>query len=375
MCPSSGQDLFNIRRKRLWSELDMPGQKAVLFLKHEDIYYLTGFCGKDSNSMLVLSPGKAYLLVNFIYYEDASASVDRKSTEVVLYRGDRIKKASQVISSLEIKQLLLEEAKINHSDFNNLLKELKIRRIHVKPCNDLMGSLRGIKDKTELEAIEKACRITDSVFADILAYGAGSIKRYNEISLANEMERLCIKYGGQGRSFDFVIATGQDSSRPHYCSSRKRISRDILLMDFGTVYEKYCSDMTRTVFLGSRRLNDKMKDMYEVVLEAQLIAIDKCREGVRCDELDGMARKYIDDAGYGKYFGHGLGHGVGLEVHEAPYITRKSRTILKENMVVTMEPGIYIPGLGGVRIEDMVVVGKKGCRNLYRAKKDFTFIA
>jgi len=146
-------------------------------------------------------------------------------------------------------------------------------------------------------------------------------------------------------------------------------------MDFGTIYNRYCSDITRTIFLKKSSAASKLKEIYSIVLEAQLRAIEACREGIRCDELDRIARKHIESYGYGKKFGHGLGHGVGLEVHENPALTGRNRTVLMENMVVTIEPGIYIPGLGGVRIEDMVIVKKNGCENLYKSKKDFTFLS
>jgi len=231
------------------------------------------------------------------------------------------------------------------------------------------------KDSHELEIISKACSITDNAFNKLLTLSNREIREFDEISLANRLEGFCIESGGSGRSFDYVVASGPGSSMPHYISSHRNISEGILLMDFGTLYKHYCSDITRTIFVGKDKLDKKLKEIYKIVLEAQLKAIEACREGIRCDQLDGIARKYIEAAGYGEEFGHGLGHGVGLEVHEGPYVTRKNKAVLKENMVITIEPGIYIPGLGGARIEDMVVVEKNGCRNLYSAKKDFTFLA
>jgi Xaa-Pro aminopeptidase len=232
-----------------------------------------------------------------------------------------------------------------------------------------------VKDKYELEIISKACSITDKAFNRIIKYSPREIREFNELSMANRLEGICIKNGGSGRSFDYVIASGPGSSMPHYISSHKDIKENILLMDFGTLHKHYCSDITRTIFTRKEGLDKKIKDIYKIVLEAQQKALEACREGIRCDQLDSIARKYIEEAGYGDQFGHGLGHGVGLEVHEGPYVTRKNKTVLKENMVITVEPGIYIPGLGGVRIEDMVVVKKNGCRNLYSSKKDFTFLS
>jgi len=161
---------------------------------------------------------------------------------------------------------------------------------------------------------------------------------------------------------------------PHYIASHNKIKNGVLLMDFGTVYNNYCSDITRTVFIGNDSSNVKLRKIYDIVLTAQQKAIEACREGLTCGELDHIARKYIKDMGHGEEFGHGLGHGVGIEVHEGPLIIKNNKTILKENMVITIEPGIYIPGSGGIRIEDMLIVKKNGCENLYNSKKEFTIL-
>jgi Xaa-Pro aminopeptidase len=312
-------------------------------------------------------------LVNFIYYEQARSSV-KDDIEVVLYKSDRIKEASKILLSIMISELEIDGSSININDFLQLEKELKKSKIKIITKKDLNSGLRMIKDKHELDILSKACSITDNAFTSLLTLSSMEIRELNELSLANKLEGFCIKSGGSGRSFDYVIASGPGSSMPHYISTHKDISNRILLMDFGTLCKHYCSDITRTIFIGKDGLNGKLKEIYKIVLEAQLKALEACKEGIRCDELDSIARKYIGNAGYGDQFGHGLGHGVGLEVHEGPYVTGKVKTVLKENMVITIEPGIYIPGFGGVRIEDMVVVEKNGCRNLYSSKKDFTFL-
>ncbi len=238
----------------------------------------------------------------------------------------------------------------------------------------VIEELRLIKDTGELKNIHNACKITDEVFEEVLGFSQARINNSSELELGLEIERLMIKKGGNGRSFDFVIASGKGSSMPHYTASHNKIKNGVLLMDFGTVYNNYCSDITRTVFIGNRSSSDKLRKIYDIVLTAQQKAIEACREGLTCGELDHIARKYITDMGYGKEFGHGLGHGVGLEVHEGPSIIKNNKTILKENMVITIEPGIYVPGSGGIRIEDMLIVKKDGCENLYNSKKEFTIL-
>ncbi len=366
---------FTLRVKRLKKYLSDKGPESIIALKYENIYYLTGFYGKDSNSILIISEEKTILLVNFIYYEDALASVQSSNIEVILYKNDRIKKTAELLTSLKSKKIAIEASEIDYSDFLKLEKLLLKSGKNLDANTGAVESLRSVKDEHEIKIIKKACRITDLAFEKVLNSSYGKISKFSELSLGIEIERLLIKNGGYGRSFDFVIACGPNSSKPHYSSGHLNIDKDVLLMDFGTVYNRYCSDITRTIFLRNGPIASKLRDIYSIVLEAQIRAIEACREGVRCDELDNIARKHIESYGYGEKFGHSLGHGVGLEVHEDPAVTGRNRTVLKENMIITIEPGIYIPGLGGVRIEDMVIVKKNGCENLYKSKKDFTFLS
>lgn len=375
MCPTSYPEIFDKKIKKLRIVLSEKKISILAVLKYEEIYYLTGFYGKDSNSILIITPKKNYLLVNFIFHEEALLSTSRSSVEVILYKGNKVKKLAEIISSIKPETISVEGSKITHSDFLGLSRELKKINRKLKVQKNIIGQLRCIKDKDEIKSISKACSITDSAFKEITSYSAKRISGMNELELANELEDLCIKNGGYGRSFDFVTASGPDSSKPHYLPSHKKISGGMLLLDFGTIYNHYFSDITRTVFLKKSSAKKRLIGIYKIVLEAQMEALESCKEGVRCDQLDSTARKVIEKAGFGEKYGHGLGHGVGLEVHEGPYITRRNKEVLKENMVITIEPGIYIPGLGGVRIEDMVVVGKNGCRNLYQSKKDFTFLS
>ena len=368
-------DIYRNRRNTLKLELNKWSLENYTILKYENIYYLTGFYGKDSNSVLIISDKKTILLINFIYYEDALTSVKGSDIEVVLYKDDRMKKVSAVLNKLKSKKITMENSGIDHLSFVKLKEIFERSGKELNVITGIIESMRAVKDAYELENIRKACRITDLAFKKVLDYSSEKISKFSELSLGIEIERLLIKNGGNGRSFDFVIAAGISSSKPHYLSGHLNIEEDILLMDFGTIYNRYCSDITRTVFLNNRPGNSKLREIYNIVLEAQQRAIQACCEGIRCDELDIIARKCIEKYGYGDKFGHSLGHGVGLEVHEDPAVTSRNKTVLKENMVVTIEPGIYIPGLGGIRIEDMVIVRKNGCENLYKSKKDFTFLS
>ena len=190
-----------------------------------------------------------------------------------------------------------------------------------------------------------------------------------ELEAAAELEYLMKQEGAEDLSFNTIVASGLNSSMPHAIPGTKQFEKgDFITFDFGCKYKGYCSDMTRTVVLG--KASDKQKEIYNVVLKAQLAGLDALKAGKSGASVDKVARDIIADAGYGEYFGHGLGHSVGLFIHENPRLSPSDDTILKENMIETVEPGIYVPGLGGVRIEDMVVVTKEGHINLAHSPKE-----
>jgi Xaa-Pro aminopeptidase len=361
--------LFN-----LLSNSDKHPDNYTIF-KDENIFYLTGFYGKDSNSILFISSKNKLLLVNFIYYEEAKRTCSELGIEVVLYKKNRLKELAQKFLTLKTSVIGIEGDQVDYISFLKLRNLLRPSGKRIIGKRGIIEKLRLIKHPVELENVRNACRITDKVFKVLLSKSQDQVKRSTELELGLKIERLMIKTGGYGRSFDFVIANGTGSSMPHYITGHNKIKSGVLLMDFGTVYKNYCSDITRTVFIGKKPLDDKLKKIYHIVLTAQQKAIEACKEGLTCGELDSKARKYITEMGYGEEFGHSLGHGVGLEVHEGPSIAKSNDIILKENMVITIEPGIYIPGLGGIRIEDMIVVKKNGCENLYSSKKEFTIIS
>jgi Xaa-Pro aminopeptidase len=363
-----------LRIKRLISCLNRKNLDNYIVLKDENIFYLTGFYGKDSNSIFIISAEKSYLLVNFIYLEEAKKAITDPKIEIILYKKNRFKKLVEILKGLNSGSAGIEAAQVDHVSYVKLENMLRKTGNKLTYKHGLVEDLRIVKDGSEIKDIKKACKITDNIFQNFLGSTSGDMSKLNELEIAIELEKMLIQKGGNGRSFDFVIASGPGSSMPHYISSHKKLKNGILLMDFGTVYKNYCSDITRTVFIGNGSPNDKLIKIYDIVLKAQQKAIEACKEGLTCGELDNKARKYINDMGYGEEFGHGLGHGVGLEVHEGPTVTKNNKTILKENMVITIEPGIYIPGLGGIRIEDMLVVKKNGCENLYNSKKEFTIL-
>lgn len=230
----------------------------------------------------------------------------------------------------------------------------------------VVSGLRRIKDASEIAEIRRAVRIQEAALEATLE-GLGPGRR--EADLAASLEFEMRTRGSSEPAFDVIVAARANGSLPHAIPGRTRTAKgQPLLIDWGATVGGYRSDMTRTFSLG--RWSKAMREIYEVTLEAQLSAIEAIGPGVRCAEVDAAARDIIDDAGYGDRFGHGLGHGVGLDIHESPRLARGSEDVLEPGMVVTVEPGIYLPGVGGVRIEDLVVVTERGRRNLSSLPKD-----
>jgi len=227
-----------------------------------------------------------------------------------------------------------------------------------------------IKDNDELNKIKKAVEIAEKAFVDVLPFIKPGVIEY-EIAL--ELEYKMKKLGAKGASFDIIVASGPRSALPHGVADIREFQYgDAVVMDFGAVYNGYCSDMTRTFFIGTPA--KELKEIYDIVLKAQMEAVIKASTKITGKDLDGISRNIISDAGYDKYFGHGLGHGVGVEIHEMPVISPKGKEQLKAGMVFTVEPGIYVEGLGGVRIEDMVCLAESGAEILTKSSKELIIL-
>lgn len=366
--------LFTSRIKKLKSFLNKKELQNILIFSDVNIFYLTGFYGKDSASLLLITNDCLYLLVSFIYLEQARKSVQIKDINVVCYQRDKFKKLAKILENYSFSSIGIDAKNISLAGFRKLEKSLAGQGKRLVSIDGAVENLRIVKDKLEISKIKNACKITDKVFGSIIGSGAAAVNKLSEIELAFKIEELMVKSNSEGRAFDTIAAYGKNSSMPHYSPQKIKVRDGLILMDFGCKFENYCSDMTRTIFTGNQKICNEFKKIYDIVLKAQMMAIENCREGVTCSQLDRIARKFIASKGYGSNFGHGLGHGVGIEVHEEPAVTMGNRTVLRENMVITIEPGIYIENFGGVRIEDMVIVKKNGCEVLYNSKKSFLIL-
>ena len=325
------------------------GADGIIAYSPENRRYLSGFTG--STGYVIISEKEAGFVTDFRYTEQAS--VQCKGFEIIKNESPLVEYLSYTIEKYGIKKLAFEDNFMTVDFYEKLRKKIKAKTEMI-PLEEKIGEIRIIKDDDELENIKKAAEIADLAFLHILDYIKPGVK---EMDIALELEYFMKKHGSSNNSFEFIVASGNRSSMPHGVATDKKINNgDLLTLDYGCVYNGYCSDMTRTIVVG--KATDEQKRIYSIVLKAQEEALLKIKAGVLGKEVDKIARDIITEAGYGDNFGHGLGHGVGLAVHEEPRLSPTGNRVLEKNMVVTNEPGIYIPGFGGVRIEDLIVVGK-----------------
>ncbi len=327
--------------------------------------YLTNM--HSSAGTVLLTRGAAYFFIDFRYYE--------KACEVV--KGLKVKLADNLETQLaatlkrhDIKTLFVETSVTSVSRFKALGEKLGVTISNDDCFDKALLKMRSVKTAAEINLIKAAQKLTDDTFSYILNnIKAGRTER--EIML--DMEFFMRREGADAVGFDFIVVSGKNSSLPHGVPTDKPIENgDFITMDFGAEVNGYRSDMTRTVAVGT--VSDKQRLVYETVLKAQEAGINKIRAGVNCYSADRTARTLIDEAGFGGCFGHSLGHGVGIEIHEAPYLSMRSHDKLEVGNIVTVEPGIYIEGEFGVRIEDMVAVTNDGCENLTHSTKDLIIL-
>jgi peptidase M24 len=349
------------RRKRFKETLTNENCDCFLVTKRENIRYLTGFTG--SFSFLLFAQNKVFLLTDFRYMEQAS-----KETS-----GVEIVQLKKYHFSYFIFEIMKKEGYQNLGfEFSNLSYEAYTKLTHfLKPerliaYQNFVEDLRMVKDKDELILIEQAEAIGDMAFKNILSFIKVGVK---EKDLALELDYQMRKLGASGNSFETIVASGYRGALPHGIASEKVIEDgDLVVMDFGCFYQGYASDMTRTVGVG--KVSQKAREVYQVVLEAQLHALEGIKAGLKGKEIHFIAEKVIDEAGYGAYFGHGLGHSVGLEIHESPNFNPLENRLLQAGMCITVEPGIYLPNEFGIRIEDLIVVEENGYKNLTKSPKE-----
>lgn len=334
---------------------------AVLLTSPANMRYVSGFAGEG----YVYLSGKQAVIATDSRYRIAAKQCPG-FLAVEWKAGHYFDALRGALADDGVKRLGVEEEHMTVADHEKLRQELGgLSCVELTFISQPLAKLRYVKSEDEICRIEKAEAIGDRAFSRVLPLLKPGM---TEKQVAAYLEFFMKEEGAEGFSFETIAASGLNSAMPHAVPSDKPLAPgDFLTMDFGCFYRGYCSDMTRTVVIG--RASDRQKTIYETVLAAQQAALDKIRPGLTGSEADALARQVIEKSGYGKYFGHSLGHSVGLEIHESPNFSPREETRIEPGMVLSVEPGIYIEGFGGVRIEDLIVVTENGCRNLTHSEK------
>ena len=351
--------------KRVQAFLDKMQEKeldGMIINNLKNVYYLTGFWG--SNGTVFISRDRQVLVTDARYIIAAKQEVT--GFEIFAER-DELATISKITKDMDLSRIGFED-EISVSYYHRM--QGAFEGLELVPQTQFVEALRLIKDETEIETIRKACSISDQAFHDALEF----IKPgKTEIEIANFLDFRMRELGAAGLSFDTILASGINSSKPHAHPMHKPVELgEAITMDFGCLYEHYVSDMTRTIYLG--HVSDEQAEIYNTVLKANQALIDQAKAGLGFRDFDKIPRDIIVEAGYGEYFTHGIGHGIGLDIHEEPYFSQTSTEVIKSSMVLTDEPGIYIEGKYGVRIEDDILITDTGCELLTLAPKELIVI-
>ena len=351
------------RLRKLRTSIAAKGSDALLLSQPENIRYLSGFTG--SSGWLLISGQNAILATDFRYVEQAKG--ESPDFEIIQIKQELHDWLPGLVSDLGWHKLGFEANFISYEGYHKLSEAIKTKQVNLElvPTTGIVEQLRSIKEPGELGFITKAIELTDAAFEQARAIIRPGI---TEKEAAWEIEKILRQEGSEGIPFEIIVASGSNSALPHARPAEKIIcSGEPVLIDMGARINGYCSDFSRTLFLGET--DKSLQEIYNIVLKAQTTAIERVESGMDASQADRLARSVVEQAGYGDAFGHGLGHGVGLAVHEFPTLGPSSSDSLADGMVFTIEPGIYLAGQGGVRIEDMVVLENGKAKVLTRASK------
>lgn len=352
-----------IRVNKVRKKLYEKNVEALLVTNMYNIRYLTSFTG--STGLALITKDKAYFITDFRYTEQAKEQA--VGFEIVKNESLIYKEVSRIVEEEKIKNLAFEEEDVSYAVYKQLDELIDTKLVAL---SGVVEKIREVKSEEEIQVIQKAVEITEKAYDYILGIVKPGV---TEIELANKLDFYMRKLGASGVSFDTIVASGVRSAMPHGVASDKEIEKgDMITIDFGCIYNGYVSDMTRTFALGDP--GEELKKAYEVVYQANKKVGELAKAGMTGAEVDAIARDYITEQGYGENFGHSTGHGIGLEVHEGPGINSKNKEKLVINNVITNEPGIYLPGIGGIRLEDDLVITKDGNKNLMELSKELIIL-
>lgn len=354
---------MNVRITNIQKQLHNYGIDGLLITKKENRQYATNFTG--SAGVVLIAAHKAIFITDFRYVDQAKTEI--KAAEIIMHKGNLEEEVANQVSKLKIQKLGIEDNNMTLQQFKKLQKYIHTEMV---PVCEIIEDIRLIKDTSEIETMKIAATIADEAFHHIVTFLKPGI---SETDVRDELEFFMRKKGATSSSFQIIVASGVRSSLPHGVASNKIIERgDIVTLDFGALYDGYCSDITRTVAIGET--SEEFQKIYNVVREALKRGTEAIKPGETAKSIDDITRNYIKEHGYGQYFGHSTGHGLGLEIHEPLRLSQESKATLQEGMVVTVEPGIYIPNWGGCRIEDDIVITKDGYDVITKSNRELIII-
>lgn len=344
---------------------DLNTDTGILVHKPSNIFYLSGYTGEG---LLVIGQGVKAIITDFRYVEQAQAQAPGYVVHAISNEVNHAQLAARLLFEHQITKALYEDDCLTVRAAKKLQEALG--NIALESLANQPEKLREIKDDSEIALISKACAISSKAFELVLHDVKPGM---TEIQLKRLLENHLMDLGAQSTSFDTIVASGPNGSLPHAIPGERQLQKgDMITLDFGAKYKGYCADMTRTISLGQPEA--KMLEVYNIVLEAQKASQDALAPGKLCQAMDSIARDYIKDKGYADHFGHGLGHAVGIDIHEDPRLSQKSQDALQPGHVVTVEPGIYLPGIGGVRIENTCLITETGARSLVDASRELRIL-
>ena len=349
-----------------FSEILKSKSDAVIITSPENRRYFTGF--NSSDGFLVITKYEAVFFTDSRYIEAAENQITACKSLLLKRVNETI---APYLKEKGIKNIILETERLTVAELNNLKKAFDFCTVEAnEDLDEIINNLRAVKTSEEIENIKKAQKIAEDAFNHILKFIKVGV---TEKEIALELDFYMLSHGAEAVSFETIAVSGKNSSMPHGVPTDKKVEKgDFITMDFGAMYNGYHSDMTRTVIVGEP--SEKQREVYETVLKAQKASLAVLKNGITGVNADKAARDIIDNAGYKDNFGHGTGHGVGIEIHESPNLSPYSKATLETGNVVTVEPGIYIPNEFGVRIEDMALITEEGCINLTNCEKELIIL-
>ena len=357
------------------NKISKEGLDGFLFSSQPSVFYLSRFRSTHAY-ILLTAKGEKVLITDGRYLLKAKKELEPKGWEIREISAPLFEKLSEIVSDYGVKKLGVEEDRLIVSFFERFKCKALERGIKIIPFVGFLDEFRMVKTPEEIDLIKTAVHITDETYLELLEFLKENRNRLTEFKEKTLRRFLICKYlekGAEGESFPSIVASGPNSAVPHHETSDETLKENApLLIDTGCIWKGYCSDFTRTIFIG--KMDKELLEVYQIVEEAHLRALEAAKEGRPLKEVDLAAREYIESKGYGKYFNHSTGHGVGIEIHEPPRVYKNEETPIKEGMVFTIEPGIYLPEKGGVRLENIVVIEKGKAKPLSKISLEPIFL-